>query len=106
MLQNTTMSFNIARAHSYAFICWGVADLILAFLLVLNTVEHLRKHHSVFITLLRSSILRMSVLIVNTAVISIVGQFSDPSPTISNINTIAWTIKGSYPVKRVQNLIL
>ncbi|KAJ3220919.1 hypothetical protein HK099_003904 [Clydaea vesicula] len=96
-----TMNPDIAKAHSFAFISWGVAELVVFGMLCYNSYLHLgnrlyKVKGSVMGTLLTSSIPRLVVMAFNTFVIVFVGQITDPSETVSNFNTFAWLVKGTY----------
>jgi hypothetical protein len=99
---NTTMNAAIAQSHSWAFIFWGIADMVIFGLLIQNTVFHM-KHStaamfSLIGTLFKSYIPRIFILVVNTLAIVILGQFTTMSTFQSNLNQLAWAIKGTYPL--------
>jgi hypothetical protein len=101
---NTTGNSLIGEAHSNAFIFWGLADLIIFGLLIYNAQIEITKHEksqsaSLFAVLTQSSIPKLFVIVLNTILIVIVGQIrGTPSQGISNLNTLIWSIKGTYPV--------
>ncbi|KAI8892673.1 hypothetical protein BC833DRAFT_610989 [Globomyces pollinis-pini] len=98
---NTTMNNDIAQAHSYAFIIWGFADLIIFILLIKNTLNigSGEVAGGLLVTLLKSSLPRIMILVINTFVIVILGQLSSPlSTAMNNLNSLAWSIKGAYPI--------
>lgn len=91
----------ISQAHSYAFICWGLADLIVLGLLISNALS-LQKTSNVaskqtITVLLTSSIPRIAIIIINTLVIVVIGNIPEPNATTKNMNTLCWMIKGVYP---------
>ncbi|KAI8901438.1 hypothetical protein BC833DRAFT_577723 [Globomyces pollinis-pini] len=102
VMANLTMNTEIAAAHSYAFIFWGLADIVIFGLLAYNiyaqisVVNHSTMH--LVVTLLKSSVPRLLVLVVNTLLIVIIGQISDPNSNIKNLNSLVWAIKGTYPI--------
>jgi hypothetical protein len=92
----------IANAHSFAFIFWGLADAIIFILLIKFTIDHLRKGNeqfsSLILTLFKSSIPRLLVLVLNTTVIVALGQIPLRDITQNDIYTLVWAIKGTYPI--------
>ena len=104
VLEARVMTPSIERAHSYAFIIWGIADVVLFVLLAYNTVSHLTSNKyldqskSISGTLLKSSIPRFFVLIANTFAIVVIGQISKPSAAVVDLNTFVWLVKGTYPL--------
>ncbi|KAI8892671.1 hypothetical protein BC833DRAFT_610986 [Globomyces pollinis-pini] len=97
---NVTMNPSIATAHSYAFLIWGFADLIIFALLVQNTINlGSQAIDGLLGTLLKSSIPRITILVLNTFLIVILGQLPAPlSVGMNNLNSLAWSIKGTYPI--------
>ncbi|KAI8905096.1 hypothetical protein EDD86DRAFT_249308 [Gorgonomyces haynaldii] len=94
---NTTGNEDIQWAHSMAFIFWGIADLILFCLLVMVAYQKIRDHEAgergrfIFMSLLKSSVPRISVLVINTFVIVALGQIlTEKSQMLNNLNTLAW----------------
>jgi hypothetical protein len=63
---NTLGNAGISKAHSDAFLWWGVADLIVLALLVWNTKKQVEMYsgNSIVLTLFQSSIPRIFVLVV------------------------------------------
>jgi hypothetical protein len=101
---NTTGNALIGEAHSNAFIFWGLADLIIFGLLIYNAHIEITKHEnsqsaSLFLVLTQSSVPKLFVIVLNTILIVIVGQIrGTPSQGISDLNTLIWSVKGTYPV--------
>ncbi|KAJ3313232.1 hypothetical protein HDV04_002216 [Boothiomyces sp. JEL0838] len=97
---NTTMNFAIAQAHSYAFLVWGVSDIILFSLLIANTIDQLKVNATkkTIKVLFRSSLPRFLFLIANTFVIVVLGQLQSLDEGQQNLNALVWTFKGSYPL--------
>jgi hypothetical protein len=99
---NTTMNLAIQQAHSWAFVFWGLADVVIFVLLVQNTIHHLRNSTSALSglieTLFKSSIPRIFILVANTLLIVVLGQMTTMTVSQSNINQLAWAIKGTYPI--------
>ncbi|KAJ3275842.1 hypothetical protein HDV01_006708 [Terramyces sp. JEL0728] len=97
---NTTMNFAIAQAHSYAFLVWGISDLILFSLLIANTISQLKSNGSSRIVevLFKSSLPRFLFLISNTFVIVVLGQYPTLCESLQNLNNLVWMFKGSYPL--------
>ncbi|KAJ3096783.1 hypothetical protein HDU96_000646 [Phlyctochytrium bullatum] len=110
--ENQLMSSHIANAHSYAFVVWGVADLVILFLLVWNVMDHIKRRvtaqsRSMIMTLLNSSIPRIAVIFFNTLAIVVVGQLPTPlSPTLANFNNFLWLVKGSYPMILLLDILM
>ena len=99
---NTTMNPSIESAHSYAFLPWGVADLVLLGLLVQNTVEQvhsnaLRQSKAISSSILKSSLPRFLIIVITTGGIVVLGQVAQNS-TIRDISTFFWLLKGTYPL--------
>lgn len=98
---NTTYNAQIARDHSYAFIIWGVADVII-FSLMWNTLVQLKNSQGAYKALIavvfKSSVPGISILVVNTLLIVILGQIRHPDQTAEDFNSLAWIIKGTYPI--------
>ncbi|KAI8898792.1 hypothetical protein BC833DRAFT_588389 [Globomyces pollinis-pini] len=97
---NTTMNPSIATAHSYAFLIWGFADLVIFVLLIQNTISlGSQSVDGLLGTLFKSSIPRITILVLNTFLIVVLGQLSTPlSVGMNNLNSLAWAIKGTYPI--------
>jgi hypothetical protein len=99
---NTTQNPAIAQSHSYAFIFWGLADLVIFTLLVQNTIHHMKNSTAalsgLISTLFKSSIPRIFILVVNTLLIVVLGQITNMTSGLSNLNQLAWAIKGTYPI--------
>ncbi|KAJ3322859.1 hypothetical protein HDV06_002720 [Boothiomyces sp. JEL0866] len=97
---NTTMNFAIAQAHSYAFLVWGISDIILFSLLIANTINQLKVNATkkTITVLFKSSLPRFLFLIANTFVIVVLGQFQTLDEAQGNLNSLVWTFKGSYPL--------
>ncbi|KAJ3305145.1 hypothetical protein HDV03_001907 [Kappamyces sp. JEL0829] len=100
--QDAVTSPSIQKMHSYAFVFLAVVEMIIFVLLAYCTVQHLRSNPDkrfgeIIKTLFTSSIPRISIIVLNTLLIVICGQFYiDPSQTLTDINSLAWAIKGSY----------
>jgi hypothetical protein len=101
---NTVMNPEIMKLHSYAFIFWALAELVLFVLLIKNTIHHIRNSsgevNSVARILFKSSIPRLMVIVLNTIAITIVGQFQSPQnlTDLNTVKTCLWMIKGTYPL--------
>ncbi|KAJ3258150.1 hypothetical protein HK103_003968 [Boothiomyces macroporosus] len=104
---DTTMDPVIARAHSYAFIVWGTADLILFALLIANTINQclVNATKGMILVLFSSSVPRFLFLIINTFIIVVLGQLTTMDEGQSNLNSLVWTFKGSYPLVLLFDLI-
>ncbi|KAI8899010.1 hypothetical protein BC833DRAFT_587408 [Globomyces pollinis-pini] len=48
--------------------------------------------------LLKSSIPRILILVVNSLIIVVIGQLASPTPGTRNLNALVWSIKGAYPI--------
>jgi hypothetical protein len=92
----------IARAHSNAFVFWGIADLVVFGLLMLNTYQKVSPQvppSSPYQALLGTSIPKLLVISINTILIVIFGQLTTPiAQDWVNLNRLVWAIKGTYPV--------
>ncbi|KAI8903171.1 hypothetical protein EDD86DRAFT_278861 [Gorgonomyces haynaldii] len=97
----------ILQAHSYAFIFWALADVVLLALLIYNTVILVKKRglleesQVLSKTILSSSIPRFLVIILTTFLITIIGQLLVANPTSQALNdwaTVGWMLKGTYPL--------
>ncbi|KAJ3150446.1 hypothetical protein HDU86_006618 [Geranomyces michiganensis] len=104
---NTTGNAAISEAHSWAFILWGLADLIIFMLLVLKTRSDAKAAaennfasfgSQLLITLMKSSLLRLTVICLNTIAIVVMGQIKEPSPFASSFGMFLWMVKGTYPI--------
>ncbi|KAJ3275840.1 hypothetical protein HDV01_006706 [Terramyces sp. JEL0728] len=104
---DTTMNLEIAKAHSYAFIVWGTSDLVLFVLLIFNTINQCRINAAkgMILTLFSSSVPRFLFLIINTFIIVVLGQLTTMDEGQSNLNSLVWTFKGSYPLVLLFDLI-
>ncbi|KAJ3317016.1 hypothetical protein HDV06_002206, partial [Boothiomyces sp. JEL0866] len=104
---DTTGDFVIAQAHSYAFIVWGTADLILFGLLIANTINQCKVNATkgMIMVLFTSSVPRFLFLIINTFIIVVLGQISSLNEGQANLNSLVWTFKGSYPLVLLFDLI-
>jgi hypothetical protein len=85
VIYSVTGNAAIGQAHSYAFICWGLADLIVLGLLISNALS-LQKTSNVaskktITALLTSSIPRIAIIIINTLVIVVIGNIPEPNAT-------------------------
>ncbi|KAJ3357897.1 hypothetical protein HDU91_005356 [Kappamyces sp. JEL0680] len=102
--ENSVGSDDISAMHSYAFLFLAIIEMIIFCLLAYSTVKHLqsfsdRRIGDLMKTLFTSSIPRFLIIVLNTIVIVICGQFySSPSQTVKDVNDLAWAIKGSYPI--------
>ncbi|KAJ3247870.1 hypothetical protein HDU78_002951 [Chytriomyces hyalinus] len=108
---NMLGNHEISVAHSWAFISWGIADLVIIVLLVMSTLTYMKNDAGsniggAFKTILTSSIPRIFVIFINTICIVIVGQFMNPSPTLSNFNHFLWWVKGTYPLIMLIDILL
>ncbi|KAI8898791.1 hypothetical protein BC833DRAFT_588386 [Globomyces pollinis-pini] len=99
---NTLNNVAIGKAHSYAFLIWGLTDLIVFGLLIQNTVSiGSQAVDGILKTLFKSSIPRIMILVINTFIIVILGQIIPYNPSgvsLNNLNNLAWAIKGTYPI--------
>ncbi|KAI8849441.1 hypothetical protein BC829DRAFT_391759 [Chytridium lagenaria] len=105
----------IASAHSYAFLVWGIADLIILFLLVWNVYDHVTKRTSsnteskgMIMTLMNSSIPRISIIFFNILASDCRGR-STPFPvlkTLANFNSFLWLVKGSFPMILLLDILM
>ncbi|KAJ3317017.1 hypothetical protein HDV06_002207 [Boothiomyces sp. JEL0866] len=104
---DTTGNYVIAQAHSYAFIVWGTADLVLFALLIANTIKQCKTNATkgMIIVLFTSSLPRFLFLIINTFIIVVLGQISSLNEGQANLNSLVWTFKGSYPLVLLFDLI-
>ncbi|KAJ3258149.1 hypothetical protein HK103_003967 [Boothiomyces macroporosus] len=104
---DTTMNPEIAKAHSYAFLVWGIADLILFGLLIANTLNQLKvnANRGLITVLFKSSVPRFMFIIANTFVIVILGQMTTLNEGQANLNNLVWVFKGSYPLVLLFDLI-
>lgn len=95
-------SHNIRMAHSYAFLAWGAANLILANVIgysVLILIRSAEKTKSIIFILLKSSMPILFTLVVNTLLIVIISQIHLPkSNAAAHTNAVLWAIKGAYPI--------
>ncbi len=103
---------DIALAHSYAYICWGLADLVILGLLIANAY-HLQKNSTGaakqrITVILTSSIPRIGVIIANTLVIVVIGNIpeSNYSDATRNMNTLCWMMKGVYPLVLLIDMLM
>ncbi|KAJ3193604.1 hypothetical protein HK101_004538 [Irineochytrium annulatum] len=108
---NTLMDNDIEQAHSYAFVVWGIADLIIMVLLVWNVHEHIarsvnQRSSAVLTTLMSSSVPRIAVIFLNTLAIVIIGQLFSTNPTVRNVNAFIWLVKGAYPAILLLDILL
>ncbi|KAJ3417606.1 hypothetical protein HDV05_000063 [Chytridiales sp. JEL 0842] len=108
---NTLQNEDIRHAHSYAFIVWGVADLIIVTLLVINVRDIVSKSYGsgggrLVQTLLNSSIPRISIIFFNTLCIVVVGQIQNPNPTLKNFNSFLWLLKGGFPIILLLDILM
>jgi hypothetical protein len=102
-VQNLTAESSlISELHSYAFLCWGFADLVLFGILCKFTLDHWRDSQKnlgeIFVTLFKSSIPRFLILIFNTFAIVILGHNKNPSQFDKDLGKLVWAIKGTYPI--------
>ncbi|KAJ3214906.1 hypothetical protein HDU67_001055, partial [Dinochytrium kinnereticum] len=110
--ENTLNNADIAAAHSYAFLVWGFADLIILFLLVWNVWDHVKRRANaeskgMIMTLMNSSIPRIAIIFFNTFAIVAIGQLKPPTPTIiNNFNSFLWLVKGSYPMILLLDILM
>ncbi|KAI8611663.1 hypothetical protein BC830DRAFT_1140233, partial [Chytriomyces sp. MP71] len=91
---------DIGEAHSYAFIVWGISDLLIFCIMMYATASQMGGKtgvKSVVGTFIKSSVPRIGIICLNTFAIVVMGQITNPSPRASNYNTLLWAIKGSYP---------
>ncbi|KAI8821724.1 uncharacterized protein EV422DRAFT_429647 [Fimicolochytrium jonesii] len=104
---NVTGNPAISEAHSWAFIIWGIADLLIFFMLVGKTYmdihdakqqQNIRGAGDLIMTLMKSSLLRLIIICANTLAIVVVGQIKNPTPTLAGFNQFLWMIKGTYPI--------
>ena len=106
---NVTQNADIARAHSYAFIIWGLADFIVFILLIYNTWKYFsnpdmnKSVAHIMSSLFASSLPRFFVIIINTFILVIIGQLPSSSINTSNgaLNDFVWLVKGTYTVSIV-----
>ncbi|KAJ3191893.1 hypothetical protein HK101_007307 [Irineochytrium annulatum] len=108
---NALMDNDIEQAHSYAFVVWGLADLIIMVLLVWNVHEHItrsanQRSSAVLTTLMSSSVPRIAVIFFNTLAIVIIGQLFSTNPVVLNINSFVWLVKGAYPAILLLDILL
>ncbi|KAI9325157.1 hypothetical protein DFJ73DRAFT_784452 [Zopfochytrium polystomum] len=112
---NDLMNNDIRLAHTWAFLVWAVADLVLMVLLVMNAIEFLgRKREGeqegnfVVVTLLNSSIPRFAVIFVNTILICILNILDThfPSTRLSNIGKFAWMVRGTYSILLLLDILM
>ncbi|KAJ2994535.1 hypothetical protein HDV02_001513 [Globomyces sp. JEL0801] len=87
------------QAHSDAFLFWGIADMVILVLLVMNAIniksDSFQTNDPIVSTLFKSSIPRLLIIVINTLILVVVGYtYRDHSP--SGIAELAWAIKGSY----------
>ncbi|KAI8586376.1 hypothetical protein BDZ88DRAFT_429360 [Geranomyces variabilis] len=104
---NTTGNAEISEAHSWAFILWGLADMIIFGLLILKTRSDVKDAAEagmsslaggLLIKLMKSSLLRLTVICVNTLAIIVMGQIKEPGPAAQSFGTFLWMVKGTYPM--------
>ncbi|KAJ3105206.1 hypothetical protein HDU97_008360 [Phlyctochytrium planicorne] len=101
---NSLDNDDIQAAHSYAFLVWGVADLIILGLLCYNVWDHVKRRASneskgMILTLMNSSVPRIAIIFFNTLLIVIIGQLKKPLPkTLDSFHSFLWLVKGTYPM--------
>ncbi|KAI8914362.1 hypothetical protein EDD86DRAFT_259640 [Gorgonomyces haynaldii] len=96
--KSTVMDAEIMKAHSWAFIVWGLADALLVCLLIVYTFKTIRslrlaESKDIASAIFKSSIPRLALIMTNTLVIAALGLL-DTSPTM---DSLAWLIKAAYP---------
>ncbi|KAJ3417605.1 hypothetical protein HDV05_000062 [Chytridiales sp. JEL 0842] len=112
--QNMLTSPEIEAAHAYAYISWGIADLMILVLLCWNVWVHVKASgkggsSKVITTLMMSSVPRIAVIFFNTLSVVITGAFHNSSKgnrTLSNFTTLIWLIKGTYPFILLMDMIM
>lgn len=99
--QNSDWNEDIERAHSYAFIAWGAADLVILALVGVGTYDQITRASKdtklVISVLLKSSIPRFLIISLNTLANVILGQLYNRSDNLEGFNRICWLINASYP---------
>ncbi|KAI8897452.1 hypothetical protein BC833DRAFT_621252 [Globomyces pollinis-pini] len=101
-VNNTLNNPAIDAAHSYAYLIWGFTDIVIFVLLIISTYRHFTRSKqttfNLILTLLESSIFRLSIMILNTLMIAILYQVQNPqSLTWVSFSNLGWAIKGAYP---------
>ncbi len=93
-----------AQAQSIAFLFWGLADVAIIYLLVVNTIKYLtvpeNESRNAIGQIFASSLPRLLLMSLNTCGLIILGQFdlSKASDGINNLNHWLIAIKCSYPL--------
>ncbi|TPX53443.1 hypothetical protein PhCBS80983_g06290 [Powellomyces hirtus] len=101
---NATGNDAISEAHSWAFIIWGIADIIIFVLLIVKMYRDIKDATNVtgagdlIMTLLKSSLLRLVIICANTLCIVVMGQLKNKNETARGFETFLWMAKGTYPI--------
>lgn len=100
--ENSGWNDDIARAHSYAYIVWGLADLVIIYLVLYNAWTHFQNSNvvmgKVIKLLLKSSIPRLLFMGVNTLLITLTAllAYGSKEENVENFLKILWLIKAAY----------
>ncbi|KAJ3105205.1 hypothetical protein HDU97_008359 [Phlyctochytrium planicorne] len=109
---NSLDNDDIQTAHSYAFLVWGAADLIILGLLCYNVWDHVKRRSNkeskgMIMTLMNSSVPRIAIIFFNTLFIVIIGQLKKPLPkTLDNFHSFLWLVKGTYPMILLLDILM
>ena len=98
---NIADSPEVSLATSCAFLFWGIADIVIFALLVVWTSKQMSSggwFGATALTILKSSLPRLLILVLNTFVIVILGQITKTTQNHQDISNLAWAIKGTYPI--------
>ncbi|KAI8892674.1 hypothetical protein BC833DRAFT_610992 [Globomyces pollinis-pini] len=104
-MENNLHSSKIITAQSYAFIVWGFVYLTLFALLIKNAIaiaKQINDRRDGIKTILKSSLPRLTIIVLNTLLIVIFGQLitylNPPIQRITDTNSLLMAIKSSYPL--------
>jgi len=107
---NTLGDQDISDAHSYAFLAWGAADLIIIGLLVWNVIDYVKTSGAnttaIVKAILTSSIPRITIIFLNTIAIVVVGQIHSTDAHLGAFNQFLWLVKGTYPTIMLVDVLM
>ncbi|KAJ3327843.1 hypothetical protein HDU76_011027, partial [Blyttiomyces sp. JEL0837] len=107
---NVLMDDDIRTAHSYAYIAWGFADLVVLVLLVWNVLDQMRNLSNaggrMVKTLMHSSVPRIGVIFINTLCIVITSYIESGDTTLQNFSVFLWLVKGTYPIILLLDILM
>jgi hypothetical protein len=108
-MANSLTGVQITIAHSYAYIAWGLGDLLVLGIFAANYRNFLKRGNKLAISVLNSSAPRMLIILANTLIITYLGiheslsidQQQQQQHTAVNVITpvsLPWLIKRAYNV--------